>query len=254
MAKERNYRRLEPDELIKTIMALRQRIADKFGERGLTNICGELAGVARDAKHRTARLRRPIWLLRLIPIVATVAIVYVTWAMHASITVVDANVEKLLSKELQDLMRAVRQLLSSAALPIALAVPVPLVFAMFAFIWSLEARWKRHRTLRYLHELRSLVHVIDMHQLTKDPHPMSDGSDTEHLSGELLMRYLDYCSELLSMSAKVATLYAESSHDAVVIEAVSDLVQVTSNLSSKIWQKLTIIERTAPAAASQAAA
>jgi hypothetical protein len=243
MAKGRDYRRLDPDKLVETIEALKERIQAKMGERGLTNICGELASVASDAKHRTQRLKRPFWLLRLIPVLATGAIVYITWAMHASISVVDASVGKMLTKELQDLLFAVRQLLSSAALPIALAVPVPLVFAMFVFIWTIEARWKRHRTLRYLHELRSLVHVIDMHQLTKDPHVLADGSDPDRLSGEMLMRYLDYCSELLSMSAKVATLYAESSHDAVVIEAVSDLVQTTSNLSSKIWQKLTIIER-----------
>ncbi len=175
-------------------------------------------------------------------------LVYVTYALHASITLVDASVDKMLTKELQELMQAIRQLLSSAALPIALAVPVPLVFAMFAFIWSLESRWKRHRALRYLHELRSIIHVIDMHQLTKDPHHLDDGSDPDHLSGNMLMRYLDYCSELLSLSAKVATLYAESSHDPVVIETVNDLGQITSNLGNKIWQKLNSVERRVVAA------
>ena len=33
----------------------------------------------------------------------------------------------------------------------------------------LESRWKRGRALASLHTLRSLAHVIDMHQLTKDP-------------------------------------------------------------------------------------
>ncbi len=251
MKKPRDYRRIDPDKLVETIEELGNRITARLGERGLTRICGELSAVARDAKRRTTKLQRPIWMLRLVPVAATALVVYVTWALHSSITLVDASVDKMLTKELQELMRAIRQLLSSAALPIALAIPVPLVFAMFAFIWSLESRWKRHRALRYLHELRSIIHVIDMHQLTKDPHHLADGSDRDHLSGDLLMRYLDYCSELLSLSAKVATLYAESSHDPVVIETVSDLGQITSNLGNKIWQKLNMVERSATATAAK---
>lgn len=243
MKQPRSYRRIDPDKLAERISQLQQRIKERLGERGLSRICGELGAVATDAKRRTASLQRPIWLLRLVPVAATALVVYITWALHSSITLVDVSVDKMLTKELQELMRAIRQLLSSAALPIALAVPVPLVFAMFAFIWSLESRWKRRRALRYLHELRSIIHVIDMHQLAKDPEHLADGSDPDHLSGDMLMRYLDYCSELLSLSAKVATLYAESSHDPIVIETVSDLGQITSNLSNKIWQKLNSVER-----------
>jgi hypothetical protein len=34
---------------------------------------------------------------------------------------------------------------------------------------TIETRVKRRRALRAIHELRSIAHVIDMHQLTKDP-------------------------------------------------------------------------------------
>lgn len=57
-----------------------------------------------------------------------------------------------------------------------------------------------------------------------------------------LTRYLDYCSEMLSLSAKIAALYAQSTSDSVVIEAASDLSTLTTNLSSKIWQKITIVQ------------
>ena len=57
-----------------------------------------------------------------------------------------------------------------------------------------------------------------------------------------LTRYLDYCSEMLSLTAKLAALYAQSSSDAVVIDAVSDLTTLTTNLSSKIWQKITLVQ------------
>ena len=37
------------------------------------------------------------------------------------------------------------------------------------FLSSLETRLKRRRALDALHGLRSLAHIVDMHQLTKDP-------------------------------------------------------------------------------------
>ena len=116
---------------------------------------------------------------------------------------------------------------------------------------------KRRRALKALHELRSIIHVIDMHQLTKDPsaepalNPPTASSPKRTFSQAELVRYLDYCSEMLSLAAKVAVLYAQSFPDAVVTEAVNDLERTSSSLSQKIWQKINIIERAlekAPAA------
>jgi hypothetical protein len=47
---------------------------------------------------------------------------------------------------------------------------------------------------------------------------------------------------MLSLAAKVAALYAQSTKDPVVIETASDLAQITSNLSNKIWQKINIVQ------------
>ena len=54
---------------------------------------------------------------------------------------------------------------------------------------------------------------------------------------------------MLSLSAKVATLYAQSSRDSVVINAVTEVEQVSANLSHKIWQKITLIDIAPPATA-----
>jgi hypothetical protein len=56
------------------------------------------------------------------------------------------------------------------------------------------------------------------------------------------MRYLDYCSEMLSLTAKLAALYAEKLSDPVVVDTVGDIERLTSDLSSKIWQKITIVQ------------
>lgn len=116
------------------------------------------------------------------------------------------------------------------------------------FLISLETRIKRARALRAIHELRSIAHVIDMHQLTKDPHYYrGDTESTEHspkreLSLPELMRYLDYCSEMLSITSKIAALYIQYFSDSVVLDAVSDVEHLCDGLSRKVWQKMNIAQ------------
>ena len=63
-----------------------------------------------------------------------------------------------------------------------------------------------------------------------------------------LGRYLDYCSELLSLSAKGAAVIAQRFDDPPVLAAVNEIEALTSGLSRKIWQKLMILDaRTARA-------
>ena len=62
-----------------------------------------------------------------------------------------------------------------------------------------------------------------------------------------LARYLDYCSEMLSITGKLAALFAQSVNDEVVVSAVNDVEDLGSNLSRKIWQKITMIENSAAA-------
>ena len=42
--------------------------------------------------------------------------------------------------------------------------------------------------------------------------------------------------------ARLAALYADKIHDAPVIDAVGDIERLTTNLSQKIWQKITLVE------------
>jgi hypothetical protein len=117
------------------------------------------------------------------------------------------------------------------------------------FLVSLETRAKRRRALGALHRLRSMAHIVDMHQLTKDPDrirsPQSDtaSSPERHLSPAELGRYLDYCSELLSVISKLAALHAQQFNDSVTLAAVNEVETLCTGLSNKIWQKITLIER-----------
>jgi hypothetical protein len=104
---------------------------------------------------------------------------------------------------------------------------------------------KRARVLAALHELRSLAHVIDMHQLTKDPTvvlgPRTASSPVREMDEFQLTRYLDYCAEMLALIGKLAALYAEKTRDTAIVSAVNDIESLAGNLGRKIWQKITII-------------
>jgi hypothetical protein len=123
---------------------------------------------------------------------------------------------------------------------------VLLAGAGIAFLLTVESRLKRARALSALQELRGLIHVIDMHQLTKDPAMLggarTSASPERDLTPFELSRYLDYCSEMLSLSAKIAALYAQAARDAQTENAASDIERLAANLSQKIWQKITILQ------------
>ncbi len=114
---------------------------------------------------------------------------------------------------------------------------------------TIEIRIKRTRALAALHELRIIAHAIDMHQLTKDLNAMhfkgivTPSSPKREMTSFELMRYLDYCSEMLSLTGKVAALYVLDFSDSVVTSAVNDIETLTTGLSRKIWQKIMIISR-----------
>ena len=120
------------------------------------------------------------------------------------------------------------------------------VFAGIAvfFLLALPDRVQRRGLLHRLYELRSLAHIVDMHQLSKDPErlrpdfPLTAASAPFELDRDQLERYLEYCSELLALIGKTAALCAEESGDTVVLQTVSTVEDLVAGISRKIWQKI----------------
>ena len=75
------------------------------------------------------------------------------------------------------------------------------------------------------------------------PGETTTSSPRRDLSSFELTRYLDYCSEMLSLTGKVAALYAQHFRDEVVLTAVNELENLTTGLSRKIWQKIMIMHK-----------
>ncbi len=147
---------IDPVRLTGTIDKLEQRITARFPGAGLGAACAQLKAIARRAEARAALIAAPNTLLRaLIVLLAAGGVV-----LFGALVMVLVSALRLRSDE--SLSGAVQGV--DAAFNLALLLGAALLFAA-----SLEARMKRGRALTDVHELRALVHVIDMHQLTKDP-------------------------------------------------------------------------------------
>ena len=115
------------------------------------------------------------------------------------------------------------------------------------FLTSLEMRWKRKKALIVLKKLNALAHVIDMHQLNKDPQlliatgPTTESSPKRNFTPFEFGRYLDYSSEMLSLIAKLSAYYVQGTDDREVVEASREVESLTTGLSRKIWQKLVVL-------------
>lgn len=222
---------LQAARLVETVELLAQRIKERFPEAGLNGVCQHLVDFSRAAQQRSVDIVRPMYGIRLI---STLLVAGLVALFVAAIRMVQMPNEPL---QAGDFIQALEAGVSSLLL----------IGAVMYFFVSLESRIKRDRALRAVHELRSLAHVIDMHQLTKDPERvLSPGNETEsspryNMTPFQLSRYLDYCSEMLALVGKIGALYVDYFTDPDAIEAVNDLEDLTSGLSRKIWQKINIL-------------
>lgn len=236
------YRRLDAGRIVETCARLNGRIGARFPNTGLFKVAADLNAVAEDSSARVARIGRVNWPMRGLALLLVLCVVGLLAGAYAVI---------LRMKSSDDLFSTLQGVDSGLHL---LFVAGAAIF----FLTSLETRIARDRALASLHELRSIVHVIDMHQLAKDPSaiggPRTSASLDRPLTPFELKRYLDYCSELLSICGKIAALYAQDVRDPVVIEAVGDIERLTTALSQKIWQKITILQTVAPEMAAPASA
>jgi hypothetical protein len=233
------YRTLSIQAIAETLQRLGLRIRERFPEASLNRVGQELLEVARESESRMRSLRRPRWLLRLaVVLILAAMIALMGWAAYSVRMMVKLEGETGLPELLQGLDAGVNEI-------------ILLVIALVFFL-SLEGRLKRREALRALHELRSIAHVIDMHQLTKDPEALLSPAMTTLSSPKRTMtrfelsRYLDYCSEMLSLIAKLAALHAQHLPDPVVLDAVNDVETLAGGLSQKIWQKIVILDTGTP--------
>jgi len=224
---------LEDRRIVETVERLQTRIGDRFPHSGLYHLCGQLLLLSQQASRRSRWIARPTLWIRALGYLLAAAVIALL--LHG-VSLIRIAAEPLSTVDLVTVMEAgINELL--------------LLGAALYFLISLETRIKRRRALAALHELRSMAHVIDMHQLTKDPERTqriwtgTENSPRVALTPLQLNRYLDYCSEMLSLTGKIAALYVQRFEDSVSLAAVSEIEQLTTGLSRKIFQKITLLQQ-----------
>jgi hypothetical protein len=217
---------------VETAERLARRIDERFPGSSLAQVAAELVALASKSEADAALLAQPNRPIRIaVGAVLTAGVacaVFVATEIHLDNVTGDAAT----------LVQA-----TESAMNIAILVGLGVLA-----LTRMETHWKRRRALVSLHRLRSLAHIIDMHQLTKDPSPLerknppTASSPKRVLSQAQMERYLNYCSELLSLVGKLSALYAQSHQDEETTNAVNDIELLTTNLSRKIWQKIALLE------------
>jgi len=218
-----------------TVAELLDRITARFPDRGLRAVCQDLLLLVEEVQAGSSRTQQRIRTARLVSRMAMALIL--------------AGTAFLLAFAVRDAVKAFDQWLD--LLPFVETVINEVVFAGIAvyFLWSFPERIQRGQLLNLLHQLRSTAHIIDMHQLSKDPEQLrpsyvpTSASKSLGMTRDEVERYLDYCSEMLSLVGKAAALCAEESRDTVVLETVSTIESLTVGLSRKIWQKISMLPK-----------
>jgi hypothetical protein len=229
------YRTLDADKIVQTLKVLEQRIVQRFPASGLSGVCHELVSIAEDSQRRAQAIAVPNIALRITVYAAIIAGIL---GLLTVALVFTRFLQLQMGNEVFGLFQGI-----DAAMNITVLTGAALFFAI-----SLEDRIKRRRAMRDLHVFRTVAHVIDMHQLTKDPSiilhhgPPTEASSQRGMNRFELTRYLDYCTEMLSLTSKLAALYAQNLPDPIIIDAVNDIENLTASSSRKIWQKITILD------------
>ena len=240
------YRTLNGKLIAMTARRLSHRINDRFPESGLRRVADELCEISDEAVARIENIRRPYWKLRFaVGSVAVAGLVLVIWGA------LDARIRDDIHGgiEVSSFIQMVESIIGTAVF----------LGAAMIFLWTTERRLKRSRALRAIDELRSVAHIVDMHQLTKDPErslrqgdeDTPNSPDRGALTPFELGRYLDYCSEMCALVGKLAALHCADVDDPVVLAAVDQIEVLTTGLSRKVWQKIMLLDTLAARAAEE---
>lgn len=222
---------LDIEEIQKTIDRLLLRISDRFPNSGLAGVCKKLYEISLDTVTTLHWISKPNYLIRILVYLLILGILLTTVysVVSVKLTPHQFNFSEMV------------QTLGSALEGLAIAT------AGIIFIFTFESRRKRIKVIKAINRLRCLAHIIDMHQLTKDPETYrkwaisTPHSPQRRLNFYQLNRYLNYCSEMLAITSKLGFLYVQEFPDDVATNAVNDLEKLTTDLSRKIWQKIMIL-------------
>ena len=211
-----------------TIDKLEKRIFERFPNSNLLIICKSLKSLLEETNCKIAINNKPNYgvraILILIILISVVLIFSIVSITRFNLVSFDLTFVTSLSDSLFNI--------------------IFLFSAGVIYLFSIENKIKRTKIIKTINKLRSFLHVVDMHQLTKDP-MLNDNEYVRTLSSPKrilknyeLKRYLDYSSEMISLVSKISTLFAQKIQDDIIISKVNEIESLSSSLTQKIWLKI----------------
>lgn len=224
VAKDRPNRKLDPKKLISTTQELVTWMKAEFPKAHLTSVAEEVGLVAREAMRKADSIRRAnLWLRLGIGLIlggTAIAFIHQLW-VHP--------IKEIL--HFLDMTKGVGMY----------------AIAFIIFLATLEVRWKRRNCILAVHELRSVAHIIDMHQLSKDDAVEQFRSRDDEPSDKTAHRtyvekYLHACIVLLALVSKIGQLYIDHFPDPVATTSVNEFEETCHGFSMQIWSKINNLE------------
>lgn len=231
---QKNIMLVDRKKVHATIQTLALRIESRFPKSGLGKVCQSLLTISERSLTTIEWIEKPnYWARGFFYVFMTTVIVILLASLK------ELNL-KFSTISIADLIQVTEAITSE----------IVLLSAGIFFLYNYEKRMKRNKIVKAVNELRAIIHLIDMHQLTKDPyvylhleeHKNTPYSPKREMSALELNRYLDYCSEMLALTSKLGFLYVQGFHDDICINIVNDLEQLSVALSEKIWQKISVLK------------
>jgi hypothetical protein len=226
---DHRYREIDPTKLIHTVSKMADRVEEQFPASGLAAVANEVAAVAEGTVARVAEIKRPRIGLRITVGIMVLLVVSGPFLFSFLLSFSEEVTN------LGDFLEA-----TDAGLHMLLVLGGGIFFLV-----GMENQIHRNQALEALAEFRSLAHLVDLHQINKDPgldSVLAPHHDTRTVrSDEALASYLDFSGDLLSIVGKLAAYYAQNLSDRVVLDAVNEIETLTSSLSNKLWLKILVL-------------
>lgn len=226
---DHRYREINPTKLIDSVGKMADRVEEQFPSSGLSAVANEVAAVAEGTVARVAEIKKPRIGLR-IGVGIMVLLVLSGPLLFSFLLSFSEEVTNL-----GDFLEA-----TDAGLHMLLVLAGGIYFLV-----GMENRMRRNQALDAIAEFRSLTHLVDLHQINKNPgldslKPPENDKRTVR-SDEALASYLDFSGDLLSIVGKLAAYYAQNLSDRVVLDAVNEIETLTCSLSNKLWLKILVL-------------
>ncbi len=217
------YDEIRSSEIISTIEQITLTIKRQFPDSGLSKISAAMEESAKKMDQNIALTLRPrIW-LRAISVILTILLIICAGILLILFVQMIHN-ELTQRFAIEEFMQGIEAFISALVL----------IGGGLYFVVTSENKIRRKEALVQLNTLRAYAHVIDLHQLKKDP----TISGRTKLDKKKVAEYLDYCSDLMSILGKMAAYYDMHIDDSIVRESAADVENLTTGLSRKIWQKI----------------